>query len=215
MNTKRNIILALLLGLSLGLPAQGLLPVAKTYYRSSPFLGEFSQFLQHLLNDPTLVNRKMNKRTDSLLFFLEGDYTTHRPFFFGGPRCRVILAEVQEETGDTLNPVFTHYAYQIIGYASPGEEGRRDVITEFDKLLKKNRKATDTLAYRELKNGGRLTGAIADLGYKPILVFPLSLAWASSQNGEENLLALTIRFLVTDNRAYFPVYQKRRMQESP
>jgi len=38
--------------------------VMKGYFRSDPFDKDFSKFLDHLLNDPTLINKTLIKRTD-------------------------------------------------------------------------------------------------------------------------------------------------------
>ena len=56
--------------------------ITKTYFRPDPFSKEFSSFVLHLINDPTLTNKIVLKRTDSTLFYLEGRYITFNPFFF-------------------------------------------------------------------------------------------------------------------------------------
>ena len=56
------------------LSQQTIIDVTKAYYRSTPFDKEFSKFLSHLLNDPTLSNKKLQKRTDSSLFYFKDDY---------------------------------------------------------------------------------------------------------------------------------------------
>src|SRR5437762_6030635 len=66
--------------------------IAKSYYRSNPFENEFSKFLNHLMNDPTLADKIIHKKTDSTLFFLKGVYSSHNPFFFKANKTEVILA---------------------------------------------------------------------------------------------------------------------------
>src|SRR5678815_5056358 len=46
-------------------PYDALLQMVKGYFRSDPYKTEFSWFLDHLLNDPTLTNKTINKKTDS------------------------------------------------------------------------------------------------------------------------------------------------------
>ena len=69
---------------------QSLKKVSENYFRSPPFEREFNLVLKHLMNDPTLSNKNILKKTDSTLFFLEGDYSNHNPFFFKATRTRII-----------------------------------------------------------------------------------------------------------------------------
>src|SRR5262245_22315197 len=79
-----------------------LLQVAKNYFRSNPFDREFSQFLSHIMNDPTLTNSIINKRTDTTFFYLRGEYTHHNPFFFKAKRTSVIVGEKEIVLNDSL-----------------------------------------------------------------------------------------------------------------
>ncbi|MEI9909831.1 MAG: hypothetical protein WDO71_09270 [Bacteroidota bacterium] len=42
--------------------------IARDYFRSDPFQEEFSSFLIHLLNDPGISGKLIEKRTDTSLF---------------------------------------------------------------------------------------------------------------------------------------------------
>src|ERR1041384_8325632 len=97
---KRTLLL-LFLVVSFYSHAQEVQRIAKTYFRSNPFITPFSDFLNHLVKDPTLQNKNMHKKTDSTLFFFEGDYSTHRPFGLAGSHTHVVLAEKQEEAIDS------------------------------------------------------------------------------------------------------------------
>src|SRR5260221_14739721 len=84
-------------------PAQDvLMQVAKNYFRSNPFDRAFSQFLSHLMNDPTVTNTTISKRTDTTFFYLRGDYTHHNPFFFKAKRTAVIVGEKEIVINDSL-----------------------------------------------------------------------------------------------------------------
>ena len=56
---------------------------------------------------------------------------------------------------------------------------------------------------RELKNGDTLTGEVRDFYFANVSFPTVSLAWSSDENNG-NLVAITIRFLVFDNRAFLP-----------
>lgn len=180
--------------------------IAKKYYRSNPFENEFSKFLNHLINDPTLENKKINKKTDSTLFFMEGIYTSHDPFFFKPIRTKIILAEREDvEAEDTLQYIQTTFFYQLVAYASPGEAGLKDVKDEFEKIGRHYKKKFEGDNYKELKVKNTQTGEVRDYSLKYPGFFPFTVAWATSDNQKDNLIAITIRFRVFDNMAYVPM----------
>src|SRR4026207_2119633 len=84
------------------LSQQTIIDVTKAYYRSTPFDKEFSKFLSHLLNDPTLSNRTLQKRTDTSFFYFKGEYAQHNPFSFKAIRTEVILAETELQLADSI-----------------------------------------------------------------------------------------------------------------
>lgn len=183
--------------------------ISENYYRSAPFNREFSQFLNHLMNDPSLANKTIHKKTDSTLFFLEADYASHNPFFFKTSRTKIILAEKDEVLKDSIEFMQTVYEYQLIGYAPPGEEGIRDVQQEFDKFCRKYRKGFDGDNYKEIKNEGIESGEIRDYSFTRLTFYPLTVAWATSRDHSQNIFALTIRFMVYNNRAFLPIPANR------
>lgn len=202
---KKIYLLLLLMAALSGHSQSTYIKISENYYRSVPFNREFSKFLNHLLNDPTIVNKKILKRTDSTLFFLKGSYTTHNPFFFKPIRTEVILAEREEIVEqDSIKFLHTIYAYQLIGYAPPGEEGMKEVKDEFDKFCRHNKKGFFDSRYQELNKTNKEAGEIRDYSFKYLSFFPLTVAWATSSDYNNNLFAITIRFKVINNTAYLP-----------
>lgn len=93
---------------SIGCSAQHvLLQVAKLYFRANPFEQEISSFLHQLINDPSLTNTSIIKRTDTSLFYFRGEYKHHNPFFFKAKRTQVVFAEKEVVVNDSLNIVDT------------------------------------------------------------------------------------------------------------
>lgn len=202
---KKIYLLLLLLTSLTAYPQSTYIKISENYYRSAPFNKEFSKFLNHLINDPTIVNKKILKRTDSTLFYLKGTYTTHNPFFFKSIRTGVILAEqefvVQQ---DSANLLHTIYAYQLIGYAPPGVEGMKDVKDEFEKFCRHYKKGFWDNKSEEIKKDDGQHGEIRDYSFRYLSFFPLTVAWATSSDHTENIFALTLRFMVVNNIPYLP-----------
>ncbi len=94
---------------------EGLLEFSKSYFRSDPLSGEFSNFLNHLLNDPSLQDKQIQKRTDTSLFYFSGIYKKYDRFFFKPKRVEIILQEQSIKYIDSLLPD-TLFIYQLIAY---------------------------------------------------------------------------------------------------
>ena len=184
---------------------QALYRVTEDYFRASPFKTEFSQFLTRLIEDPALSEKDIRKKTDSTLFYLQGVYTGHAPFFFPSSRCKIVVAEQEEYTDSSFTEAYTFFVYQLNSYASPGQEGLKEIRQEFEKLSRRFKKGFGTTDQKELKNGNEQTGAIMNYAYKNMDFYPLTFAWATAADNKENVLALTIRFFIIDNKAYLPV----------
>jgi hypothetical protein len=176
--------------------------ISENYFRSSPFGREFSKFVGHLMNDPTLINKKINKKNDSTLFFFEGVYSSFNPFFFKAVNTKIILAEKEEIPDDTAKAVRTIYVYQLVAYAPAGEEGIKDIKEEYDRFCRRYKKGFGDSFYEELKANGKQSGEIRNFSFSNVGFYPLTAAWATSKDHNENIFAITIRFKVFDNIPY-------------
>ncbi|MBK9465176.1 MAG: hypothetical protein IPN56_10370 [Chitinophagaceae bacterium] len=175
------------------------------YFRHNPFKTEFDQFLNKLISDPVLLEKDIKKKTDSTLFYVQGVYKSFSPFFFPANHCKIILSEQQEYTDSLQMEVYTYFVYQLIGYATPGKEGLNDIKEEFEKLNRRFRKGLDVSEQKELKRENEQSGIIVNYTYKDMIFYPLTIAWATTPGNKENIIALTIRFFMLDNKAYLPV----------
>jgi hypothetical protein len=184
--------------------AQSIYKATEQYFRHDPFKTEFSQFLNKLINDPSLSQKEVIKTTDSTLFFLQGMYATHSPFFFPSISCKVVLAERLEYPDSLSNTPLRFFIYQLIGYAPPGEDGRKDVKKEFEKLNNRLKKGLQLAAEKDLSHSSGKSGMITNYTYGGMIFSPLTIAWTSSADKKENMVVLTIRFFMTNNRAYLP-----------
>lgn len=184
---------------------QSIFKITKNYYRADPFAVPFSSFLTKLLNDPAAKNVSLHKKTDSTLFYFSGDYLSHKPFFFPGIGTKIILAEREVMIADTVDYLKSYYIYQLIGYASEGEEGFKDVKEEYAKFIKKYKKDFPGPSVQKVTDSKGATGEITNFHSSIIDFYPLAFAWSSSGDKKENLFVITISFWVTDNTAWLPV----------
>ena len=100
----------------------GLLQFTKSYFRSNPFIGEFSGFLKHLMNDPDLEDKKTFRRTDTSLFYFSGVYTNYNPFFFKPRQIAVTLEETAAQFSES-GVIDTILVYHLLAYADGTSKG--------------------------------------------------------------------------------------------
>ena len=177
--------------------------IAKAYFRSNPYNIHFSAFLNHLINDPTLSNKTISKRTDTSLFFFKGDYGSHNPFGFQPSKVEIRLAERKVSLEDSLNTTDTILFYQLIGYAYglQGEEAIKKEFSRFDRKYGKNFYGEDS----ELEQGDKVIGLIKNyFSIAVTFLSPLSISWAKLDDNQ-SLFAITFRIKVMQNEAALPV----------
>jgi len=176
---KIKFLLILVLGCQAAYP-QWLYTTTRSYFRQDPFKTEFSLFLPSLMNDPGLIEKKISKKTDSTLFYLEGRYNSYYPFTITTTHCKIILAEMQNYPDSSNKEPFTYFVYQLIGYALPGESGLNDIRQEYEKLHRRFKKEMEVNVLKELEREGVQSGAIMNYTFKGMIFYPLTVAWASS-----------------------------------
>jgi hypothetical protein len=176
--------------------------IIKHYFRSNPYHIKFSSFLNHLINDPTLSNKKIIRRTDTSFFFFQGNYTTHNPFGFKADRTEIRLAETEVAMDDSLPTMDTLLLYQLLGY-SYSKEGTATVKNEFSKF---NRKYNKNLYSQdaEIKRGNEVVGGIKNYFALVSPFSPISIAWARLDD-LQSVFTITIRIKVIENMATLPI----------
>lgn len=178
--------------------------VAKSYFRANPFNKEFSSFLSYLLNDPRIKDKVMEKRTDSTLFYFQGTYTTHNPFFFKPKKVEVILSEMVIPIVDSLPPD-TIFAYQLLAYDDDSKEGVQELKKEFEKIFKRYKNSFAGNQYTENSAATKIPGETYNF-FDPLhAVSPFAISWFGPDEKKETCLVLTIRMDVYKNQAILPV----------
>jgi hypothetical protein len=177
--------------------------ITKSYFRSDPFTGDFSSFLRHLINDPSLTNKSLHKKTDTSLFSFGGTYATHNPFFFKPKRVEVLLSETEVKLKDTL-AFDTIYVYQLFAFNDGTERGTKEVKREFDKIVRRYKGEFYKNVMSESPTAGEpWTTCNFFSPYHGIA--PFSVTWIGPDANKEVFLLLTIRMDNSNNSAVLPI----------
>lgn len=198
----RKFYLLLLLLISITAQSQeAVLKITKNYFRSDPFAAEFSSFIKHLLNDPTIKEKEFFPRTDTSLFFMHGVYTTHNPFFFKPKQVEITLTEISLKYVDSLPIRDTILVYQLVAISENNIEGIKDIKREFEKLHSKFNKSFSKNSYQEEKAGNEVTAGWYNYFLGTHAVAPISLLWGKTEGTNEAALNITLRMKSSYNRA--------------
>lgn len=184
-----------------------ILQIAKNYFRSNPYKTRFSTFLNHLVNDPTLSNKTLTKRTDTSFFFFKGEYGTHNPFGYKADRTEIMLAETEFALSDSLPTTDTILIYQLLGYryGSEGPDAVKKEFAKFDRKYGKNFYNEDA----GLKKGDEMVGLVRNYFVLATPFSPVSIAWAKLDDFQ-HVFTITVRIKVIENVATLPVPPDRR-----
>jgi hypothetical protein len=185
---------------------ENLYKFSKTYFRSDPLASEFSVFMKHLLNDPTIKDKFVQQKTDSTLYAFYGVYTNYNPFFFTPKRVEVLLEQQVIEYGDSTKQLKdTIFSYQLMAFTDDNAAGEADIKKEFDKIHRQtNRKFTGS-NYNEIKNGDLVKTAIHNYFVPAITLAPVSLMRGRLNEKKEWVLNISLRFKVRENQAILPI----------
>ena len=176
---------------------------ARHYLRSNPYNIHFSAFLNHLMNDPTLSDKTIQKRTDTSLFFFRGIYNNHNPYGFKASRTEVRLTERRVAMEDSLSTVDTLLFYQLIGYGY-GAAGIESVKNEFSKFDRRyGNEFYSELG--EMKKGDDIVGMIKNYYFLDLtLLSPLSISWEKLDD-YQSAFTITFRIKLMQNIATLPI----------
>ena len=201
---KRNILL-LLFSLFVCISSfsqEGLYQLAKNYFRSNPFIGEFSGFLKHLINDPALQDKKIQQRTDSTLFYFYAEYKNYNPYFFKPNRVEVLLEETSVRYVDSL-PADTILIYQLLAY-SEESRGPQEIKKEFERIHRKYNKKFAASNFLDMKTGKEITGGLHNYFVSFAGLAPVSIVWGLLKETNEYVLNITLRLKSNENRTILP-----------
>lgn len=178
---------------------------SKSYFRSDPFASTARAFLQHLLNDPDIADKKTEHRTDSTLFGFEGHYLKFNPFFFRPVRTEISLSELAI---GTVNPEVkdTVMFYQLAAYAPATAEGEKDVLREVEKINRKFKKKFFKVTYEKVNSTPQSPAEGEAYNYfMPLYaVSAATAAWYKLDNNEGYMVLLTMRLKIRSNMVDLP-----------
>jgi len=201
----RKLYTILLFTVSLTGNAQGAVQkITRDYFRSDPFTSEFSVFLKHLINDPTIKDKVVIPRTDTNLFYMHGVYTTHNPFFFKPQKVNISLTEIEIKYVDSLPDKDTIMLYELVVISENDPDGLKDVKKEFEKLHQRFKKGFDNSTYKEARSATEQTSEWHNYFFKAYAVAPVSILWMKPEDSNETALDIIIRLKVNYNQAVLP-----------
>jgi hypothetical protein len=177
--------------------------IASSYFRSNPFEQDFNAFIGHLMFDPTIAGKVVEKRTDTSLFYFQGNYSNHNPFFFKPTRVTVLLSEIIVPVDSIRTD--TVYSYQLFAYDTASSAGIQEVKREFEKIYKKYKKAFFKTDYIENPPGVTMNGATYNFFDPLFAVAPFAVTWTGPNSNDEMCLILTLRLQRRNNQAILPV----------
>ncbi len=196
----------IILGVNISNGQNNMVYVASKYCRSNPYLGNFSTFLNHLVNDPTLKNKEETKKTDSTLYSFTGFYTKHQPFAFKATQVQVSLWEESMLLSDTLSLRDTVVNYLLSAYLPNTAANEKIVKKEVAHIYNRNKRFFAQSSQLELKNRqGQVNGG----GYNLFLLMhgiaPMSIAWQVTEKKDEIGLHLLFRISNSTNVSETPL----------
>lgn len=177
---------------------EGLFEFTKSYFRSDPLASEFNIFLNHLMNDPTLYDKEIQKRTDTSLFYFLGTYSKYDRFFFKPKKVEILLQEQSLKYVDSL-PSDTLFVYQLTAYAESNSSGQQDVKREFERIHRIFNKKFYESNYRNLETEGFGTGGLHNYFVNFSTLAPVTTAWGKIK--DQFVLQITLRIKTNANRA--------------
>ena len=184
---------------------QGLYKFADEYFRSDPFKGQFSDFLKHLINDPDIENKEIQKKTDTSFYSFYGNYKTYNPFFIKPKRIEILLQEVSVGYGDTAKAVDTIFQYQLLAYLNNDNKGREELKKEFEKMHRQTQRKFFDNSYKEISKGNEITGAFHNYFVPFYSLAPATVLWSEIKEKQELVLNITLRFKKEGNETILPM----------
>jgi len=168
--------------------------IVKNYFRSDPYQNQFGFFLKHLMNDPILVNKITQLKTDTSLFYFQGAYDNYSPFGFLADRTEVRLTEKEFVVDDSTSLKDTLIVYQLLGFSYNGKAGLESVKNEFLKFNRRYSKHFMTQSL-DIKEGEEIAGATKNYFAYGVAISPLTVSWAKLDEFQ-NVFIITLRLRI-------------------
>jgi hypothetical protein len=184
---------------------QGLYKFANEYFRSDPFKGQFSSFLKHLINDPDITDKNIQKRTDTSFYLFYGTFKTYNPFFFKPKRLEIVLQEASVGFSDTAKATDTIFVYQLIAYLEDDKKGREILQKEFEKIHRQTKRKFYDSGYKDVVKDNVVKGAWYNYFVPYYSLAPLTVLWSEVKDRHELALNLTLRFKTEVNEVFLPM----------
>jgi hypothetical protein len=203
---KNRLLLLICLCFTIATQAQGGLErLCGAYFRSNPYKYSYSQFVPHLINDPTLKNTTLTRRSADSLFYFGGEYTTHKPFDFPQLKTEISLREAPVKVSDTLSLVDTIIVYTLTTTAENKPEILKAVQKQAERIHRKYRGMFATTQYMTFQQAGiDHEGGVYNYYAPGYGLAPFAVTWEITTDKKEIMLSLIFRIKVYENEAGIP-----------
>jgi hypothetical protein len=175
--------------------------LAAPYFKTVPYNKSFSAFLQEVINDPELQDKKVSRRTDTTFFYVSGVYQRYNPFLYRPTKVKLIIAESEFTYSDTSQYRDTVVYYQMVVTTDTTEKAKQFVQKEYNRLLRKAGRSFTHQTYGLGQNNSAEEGEITNSFIAPFAVSPLTFAWGRETTTHEYAFSLSFRMKVNENRA--------------
>lgn len=175
--------------------------VIKDNFRVNPLSGSFSAFLKAYTTDPDLLDKQIEKKTDTTLFFVKGRYEIFNPFKFKSKKVETYFVE-KELTFEYDEKPYTipYYVYQILVYTDDNVAYRNLIKKEYQKLnkkLKRDLSKVETISLKGVKNIE--DGEITNFSNNVAIMEPATISWQTLSSSKQLVLTLMVRLQINKN----------------
>src|SRR5690606_8171744 len=197
----RNILLlvVLLFSFSNAFTQPTLDKVVGKYFRVNLIDRPFNVFLSQVINDTALTITKLEKRTDTSLFYLQGNYNSFSPFTFKTQVVQLIISDFIVTDDSTKENIDTLINCRISATTLPaaGKEQQEQVRNEYRVINRKNKRSiifSDERTVSSTDNKS-VEGQVSYFYATSVMYIPfLTVSWGQVL-GKENF-AFTMQLIV-------------------
>lgn len=175
--------------------------VFKTYFPVNPYKYRFTTFYEKLNADPAVVNKSIQKRTDSTLFSFKGAMNSFKFGDFVFTDAEIRLEEIPLKIPG-YNIIDTVLQYQLICFCTGGKTGIEIAKSAF-KYFDENLLMPSSKVKTKVEEG-RLTGLMRDYSYPGLPLSPVSAGWTELYD-DKSCFKIIARMKLHQN--FLDVYQ--------
>ncbi|RYY52910.1 MAG: hypothetical protein EOO09_19880 [Chitinophagaceae bacterium] len=175
----------------------------KSWYRSNPFISSYGAFVEHVLQDPDLINQRKQLRTDSTLFVFNATFASYNPFSFKPSRVDVALVEQNAQLYEDRPEGDTIMLYVLMAFADSTPRGADRLKKEYDRITRKSDRMFSDYK-QEAIDQGKVTGVSRNYFVDYAQMAPVTIEFVTGL-APTPILRITVRIRSRGNEAVLPM----------